>query len=95
MLKKLTLAQVARMARATNAVVWDSLSLKEQREWVKRLNAERAAEADEDAKRKAHFAGVDRFMAQFYKPVSMKLLEEIADARRTHKQPAPKAKPKR
>jgi len=27
-------------------------------------------------------------MAQFYKPVSQKLLEEIADARRTHKQPA-------
>jgi hypothetical protein len=32
------------------------------------LNAERAAEANEGAKRKAHFAGVDRFMAQFDKP---------------------------
>jgi hypothetical protein len=41
--KKLTLAQVARMARAKNAVVWDSLWPKEKREWVKRLNAERAA----------------------------------------------------
>jgi hypothetical protein len=59
--KKLTLAQVAKMARAKDPETWDRLSPQERLAWVDQLNED----AHREAQRRAAFTNVDRKMAEF------------------------------
>jgi hypothetical protein len=64
--KKLTLGQVARMARQHDAAAWDAMTPQERRELVERLNAESAtgsvAKSEDDARHRAALAEFDRKM---------------------------------
>ena len=66
--RTLTLAQVAKLARATDAAAWDAMSADERRRMVDALNAA----ASGDATRRAALAAFDRNMDQLRRAAGRK-----------------------
>jgi hypothetical protein len=85
--KKLTIAEVAKLARDHGAGdAWDKLTAAGRKQWADRVNQERAEqhklEQEEEARARRAADAFDRFMAPFLAPVRK---EQRAAARKAKK----------